>query len=387
MRKVAISYPLFFDGEAAELVALLEQDHFWRVHLRKPGSRIDEMEALIQAIPKKYYPQLTLHDHFQLAKKYCLGGVHLNSRNPIPPENWNGLVSRSLHCLEEIAVEQYDYAFLSPVYPSISKPGYKEDFSLKQLKGALNNKVFALGGVTPERYEEIDELGFGGVALHGILWKRVIDPRSFLLQFITHPSPNFSIVEEAEMALKGGCRWIQLRNKNASMEQIVEDGNRIKELCNEYGAVFIIDDYVELVESIGADGVHLGKNDMPVNEARKLLGPHKIIGATANCYADVKNAIAKSADYIGLGPYQFTTTKSNLSPVLGLPGYEKIEHELSADGVIIPIVAIGGITSDDIEDIMATGVNGVAISSEIIKAKDSIEKTRTIINKLYLCQS
>ena len=134
------------------------------------------------------------------------------------------------------------------------------------------------------------------------------------------------------------------------------------------------------IEKIHADGVHLGKKDMPVAEARKMLGKDFIIGGTANTFEDVKMHYEAGADYIGCGPFRFTTTKKNLSPILGLEGYRSIVSQMKEAGIHLPIVAIGGITFEDIPSIMATGVTGIALSGTILRADNPIEETRRIIN-------
>ena len=141
-----------------------------------------------------------------------------------------------------------------------------------------------------------------------------------MIQFITHKNERYGYVDGARMALLGGCRWIQLRMKDATDDEARPLAVEIKKLCKEYGAKFIIDDRVSLVKEIGADGVHLGKNDMPVDEARRVLGTDYIIGGTANTFEDIERLARQGADYIGCGPFRFTTTKKNLSPVLGLEG-------------------------------------------------------------------
>lgn len=200
------------------------------------------------------------------------------------------------------------------------------------------------------------------------------------LQFITHFTDTYSYFDSARMALEGGCRWIQLRMKGASPEEIEQDALRIQNLCKSYGATFMIDDHVELVKKVRADGVHLGKNDMPVAEARKILGKDFIIGGTANTFEDVKMHYEAGADYIGCGPFRFTTTKKNLSPVLGLEGYRSIVLQMKEKGIDLPIVAIGGITFEDIPAIMETGVNGIALSGTILQATDPVAETRRIVN-------
>lgn len=199
------------------------------------------------------------------------------------------------------------------------------------------------------------------------------------LQFITHFTEKYSYYDSARMALEGGCRWIQLRMKDASPEEVEQEALRVQALCRTYHATFIIDDHVELVKKLHADGVHLGKHDMPVAEARQLLGNGFIIGGTANTFDDVKMHYEAGADYIGCGPFRFTTTKKNLSPILGLEGYRRIVSQMKEAGINLPIVAIGGITREDIPAILQTGVTGVALSGTILRADNPAEETRRIL--------
>lgn len=203
-----------------------------------------------------------------------------------------------------------------------------------------------------------------------------------MLQFITHTTDTFDEVSGAELALAGGCRWIQLRMKDATPEEVVVKARLLLPLCRRFGAKLILDDHVNLVPVTGADGVHLGKNDMPLAQARDILGKNAIIGATANTLEDMKRAIAGGADYIGLGPFRFTKTKKNLSPMLGLEGYRSIMNEyLKLDGAV-PVVAIGGITEADVESLMESGISGVAVSGTILRAVSPVEVTKNIIEKI-----
>ena len=189
------------------------------------------------------------------------------------------------------------------------------------------------------------------------------------LQFISHFTEKYSYIDSIRLALEGDCKWVQLRMKDATVDELRENALVAKKLCAEHNAVFIIDDNVALVKEIGADGVHLGKNDMPVDEARKILGDSFIIGGTANTYEDVKRLVAQGADYIGCGPFRFTQTKKNLSPILGAEGYRQIVAQMKADGLQVPIVAIGGITIADIPTVMQTGVSGIAVSGAVLRAE------------------
>lgn len=203
-----------------------------------------------------------------------------------------------------------------------------------------------------------------------------------MLQYISHFTPQISYAEGIRMALEGGCRWIQLRMKDAPAEEIIACAEEVLPLCRRHGAKFLLDDHVELVRQLGADGVHFGKNDMPVDEARKILGPDIIIGGTANTIEDIIRLHKQGADYIGCGPFRFTTTKKNLSPILGLDGYKSIVLKMKELGIDLPIVAIGGITVEDIPAVMGTGVSGIALSGAILGAPDPVEMTARIIETI-----
>lgn len=203
-----------------------------------------------------------------------------------------------------------------------------------------------------------------------------------MLQFITHESDRYSIVEEAQMAIEGGCRWIQLRMKDATDEEVRNVALEIIPMCRESDTFLIIDDRVNLVNDLKVSGVHLGKDDMDPLEARELLGPHAIIGITANTADDLLKYKGKDIDYAGVGPFRFTTTKKNLAPQLGLDGYREIVSQLKASGMTLPIVAIGGITIDDIDPLLQTGVNGIAMSGAIINADDPVLYTADVMKRL-----
>ena len=205
-----------------------------------------------------------------------------------------------------------------------------------------------------------------------------------MVQFITHYTERYSHLDSVRIALEGGCRWIQLRMKEASPEDILPIAKEAMNLCRKYDATFIIDDYVELAKQIGADGVHLGKKDMPITEARKILGKDFIIGGTGNTFEDVQMLHQAGADYIGCGPFRFTTTKKNLSPILGLEGYQQIISQMKENNISLPLIAIGGITKKDIPSLMQTGINGIALSGSILHAENPIEEMKEIIQTTHL---
>lgn len=200
-----------------------------------------------------------------------------------------------------------------------------------------------------------------------------------MIQFISHFTEQHTYLDSIRLALEGGIKWVQLRMKDATEDEIISVGTEVRKLCDQYGATFIIDDHVELVHKLKADGVHLGKNDMPIAEARNILGKDIIIGGTANTFEDIAAHYQATANYIGCGPFRFTTTKKGLSPTLGLEGYRSIMTKVKEAGINIPIVAIGGITAEDIPDIMQTGISGIALSGAILRAENPIEEINRIL--------
>ncbi len=175
-KMVVITSPRFIDHEADYLTALF-QNGLRYLHLRKPNAPATEIRRLLDKLPAEYHPFIVLHDHFELTTQYDLLGVHLNSRNPEPPQGWMGHVSCSCHSIEEIRQKKSrcNYLFLSPIYDSISKEGYGAAFSREELKtaqsqGVIDDKVFALGGVSAVHLPEIFSLGFGGAAFLGDVW-------------------------------------------------------------------------------------------------------------------------------------------------------------------------------------------------------------------------
>jgi len=190
------------------------------------------------------------------------------------------------------------------------------------------------------------------------------------LYFLTMDEAPIEHVRQVEAACKAGIRWIQLRMKLASDEEVYEAAIAAKKICAAYDCVFMVNDRVEVAAAIGAHGVHLGKRDMPVADARRILGKERIIGGTANTIGDIREHYRQGADYIGLGPYRFTTTKKDLSPVLGLEGYRRIVALCRREAIGIPVVAIGGIGLPDAAALIGAGLHGIAFSGMLVHAGD-----------------
>lgn len=201
-----------------------------------------------------------------------------------------------------------------------------------------------------------------------------------LLQFITHKTDRFGLVDSARQALGLGVRWIQFRCKEELPPALVRDmALQVRRLCQRHDALFFIDDRVELAAELEADGVHLGKDDMPLAQARKMLGEDVLIGGTANTLQDMMDVAAQGGDYIGLGPFRFTATKKKLSPVIGLEGYRHLMREARRNGLCLPVFAIGGIRSHDAQALKACGIDGIATSSALLDTEDPGKEAGTFL--------
>ena len=175
---------------------------------------------------------------------------------------------------------------------------------------------------------------------------------------------KYTLLEQIEQALEGGVSILQLREKNLSEEQFIKEASEVKRLCSKYGVPLIINDSFETALRSGADGVHVGIEDMPVDKIRKAAGKDFIIGATAKTVAQAQKAEADGADYLGVGAVFSTSTKADAMPV----SYETLQAICRA--VSIPVVAIGGIQRENLLSLAGSGVDGVALVSAIFAAPD-----------------
>ncbi|AWW32991.1 thiamine phosphate synthase [Echinicola strongylocentroti] len=200
------------------------------------------------------------------------------------------------------------------------------------------------------------------------------------LQFIT---PNFDHPEDYLQAIRQYCeaggRWVQLRMKDFPKPVILKTAFNAKEICERYDCKLIINDHPEIAFKIGATGVHVGKEDKAVYDIRERYGNKLVIGATANTYEDIME-VAKEADYIGLGPYRFTTTKKNLSPTLENTGYQRVMDRLKLKHPYLPVIAIGGILQEDLSSLKETGIYGVAVSGLLHQSKVPDQLIKKILN-------
>lgn len=197
-----------------------------------------------------------------------------------------------------------------------------------------------------------------------------------ILHVLTLDLPGRSHAEQAEAACAGGAKWIQFRTKTLTGEARLAEARAVVSVCRAHGAVCIINDTPALALEAGADGVHLGKEDLSPVEARKILGPSAIIGVTVNFPEDAERVVREGvADYAGVGPWRFTTSKAKLAPVLS----PEALRGLIATMAPLPCVVIGGVTVADVSAIRALGAHGVAVSSGIVAAPDPADATREFL--------
>lgn len=198
------------------------------------------------------------------------------------------------------------------------------------------------------------------------------------LHYISQSPFGSSHLQSIERILLAGGKWIQLRVKDQTEEEILPLAFEAAALCKKHGARLIVNDYPQVALKAGAYGLHLGLTDMPIAEARAIVGPDMIIGGTANTLAHMLQRAEDGANYIGLGPYRFTTTKQNLSPVIGMQGYIELMQQARKAGMLLPVIAIGGIEILDIPLLLQTGIHGVALSASLTNQND----TKSILNNI-----
>jgi len=203
---------------------------------------------------------------------------------------------------------------------------------------------------------------------------------SINIQFISNYQSQKSHFEQVQQVVAAGVKWVQFRPKEMPENLVMQEGEKIVDFCKKNNVTIIINDNVSLAKKIDADGVHLGKTDMPPVKARQILGENKIIGGTANTFEDIKELVNQGVNYIGLGPYKYTKTKTNLSPVLGLESYQTILRKMEEHQMFTDIVAIGGIKMKDIPLLRAIGIKHFAVSSLLSESKNIEKITYELMN-------
>jgi len=201
------------------------------------------------------------------------------------------------------------------------------------------------------------------------------------LQYITQDH-EISHEDLCREACEAGVNWVQLRMKNASDATYEATAKACREITRTYNAKLIINDRLDLALACGADGVHLGLEDLDTGEARKQVPEGFIIGGTANTFEQIQHHYNNGVDYVGVGPFRFTITKNKLSPILGLEGYREILGKMKDANIQLPLIAIGGILTNDVSELIQTKVHGIAISGLITNASDKTTLVKELINSL-----
>lgn len=399
---ILITLPRILKNEAETLAALCGAG-VSVIHIRKPEASEPEIEELLKTLQAlgADMSRLTIHYNEPLARKYGLGGVHLRIEELLAGAGEGLRRSCSAHGWTEAerAATDADYVFLSPLFDSISKPGYHSAIDPAEAAERLRRRkgrIVALGGIRPANIARVRRIGFDGAAVLGAAWsadeKAVNTERTLKNYHILNrkwkaAGGTLQLISDGDLSvaaqfLDAGGRWIQLRMKDASAEVIVCRGKEMLALCRKRRAVLVVNDAPQLAAAIGADGVHLGQADMPPIEARRIIGDGAVIGSTANTFEQIAARNDGETDYVGLGPFRFTTTKKNLSPVLGAEGYRTILGRMRTENIPLPVVAIGGIELPDIPQIMRTGVDGIALSGAIARADSPATTTANFLNAI-----
>ena len=206
-------------------------------------------------------------------------------------------------------------------------------------------------------------------------------PEELLLYAVTdrHWLNGATLISQVEAALKGGATFIQLREKNLDDEAFYKEALEIQKLCRNYKVPFVINDNVELAKKIGADGVHVGQSDMEVLDVRKVLGDDKIIGVSAQTVEQAVLAEKRGADYLGVGAVFHTDSKADVAEV------SRETLKAICDAVDIPVIAIGGISKENVSELAGTGICGIAVISAIFAEKDikkATEKLKSLTGEM-----
>lgn len=196
---------------------------------------------------------------------------------------------------------------------------------------------------------------------------------------ITQDIENYSHPQQVIDGCSAGANWIQLRCKKYDFNTWLAVAQQVKKICDEFSATLIINDSIEIAKIIKASGIHVGKQDESIFHARNILGNDAVIGFSCNTFSDIEFAVKHRANYVGLGPYRFTTNRENLNPILGLEGVKHVMRDYIIQNFTIPVIAIGGIMQDDYLSIAPLGIYGVAASSAIHKAENKTAAIKSFL--------
>ena len=201
--------------------------------------------------------------------------------------------------------------------------------------------------------------------------------------YLTQDLPHRSHAEQAQMACEAGANWIQYRCLSKSDEQMIPEIHQVASICDDWGATLILTNHYHLLDQVDAQGVHLEDMQADFAAIREIITEEKTLGASANTLEDIRKIAGSGVvDYAGCGPFALTKTKPNDYPLLGLAGYVEIVGQMKALNIDLPLIAVGGIQVTDVEELMGTGIFGLAVSAAVNLADDPAEAFRSIYRKI-----
>ncbi|MTV49160.1 thiamine phosphate synthase [Heliobacillus mobilis] len=387
------------------------------VILREKDLSSSELSPLARQVKDKTSPAqvpLIINGNIAVALAVEADGIHLTENDLTPSEVRKiagpaMILGRSVHNLAEVEqlimseeIAHLNYLLFGNVYETECKPG-KPAQGIERLGEIVRRSplpVIAIGGIQADRMEEVLQSGAAGVAVMTSMM-RSENPRNTAKNLVSSLQANKLIVKEKSLfgrchnlwkqaekpllygiigsgqapddiglctkvreALEGGCDILQIREKNMSTGEFLRRARLVRSLTAEYGKILIINDRVDIAMACGADGVHVGQEDMPAGEVRRIW-PQGILGVTVRNKEQAKAAEEAGADYVGAGPVFPTTSKSLEVPSLGFSGLQQI-----CQSIDLPVVAIGGLDAERIQGISQTGCRAVAMISAIFNEDD-----------------
>lgn len=204
------------------------------------------------------------------------------------------------------------------------------------------------------------------------------------LHYLTQDLPDRSHVQQAQTACEAGCKWIQYRCFSKTEDEMILELQEISSICDDWGVTLIVTDHTHLLNAADIQGVHIEDMDADFKSIREMIGPEKTFGASANTFENIlRIAASEAVDYIGCGPFALTETKPNDYPLLGVAGYQSICEQMAKANIQIPLVAVGGVTLNDIEALLRTRITGIAVSASVNKAENPAKALKEIYKKVH----
>ncbi|WP_423148751.1 thiamine phosphate synthase [Rubrolithibacter danxiaensis] len=202
--------------------------------------------------------------------------------------------------------------------------------------------------------------------------------------YLTQDLPDRTHLEQVQLACEAGANWIQYRCLTKTDEELVAEINQVAAVCDDWGTTLIITDHYHLLFDVDAQGVHIENMHADFKKIREQIGPDKTLGASANSFEDIGQLnLTNTVDYIGCGPFSVTQTKPNNFPLLGVTGYRNIMKKTLDENITTPIIAVGGIKIEDVEELMGTGIYGIAVSAAVNLADESSKAFKDFYRKLH----